>query len=445
MVKLARTVICPTCLSTEGLPCYSKGRDGQKTRLSGAHQRRTEKAVQEDNRKKRDEGYRKARDERDTKVKAENDKIDRVKDEAAKVEAAKVTPIAPHCPKNPMHGRMVERKNAKDQTAFWGCAKYPECTATRSITKKEEPKKEEPKKEDLADEVVRIITAARKISADHGMALPIGYRTTKHIAALAATFGSADEAWKLWIDGRVNETDRVKFTAAGLPGGSFMHATSNGNPGWYETVAKVIDADLPVFLVGEAGTGKTRFAQWYAARVKKPLYTVVGCGDMAGRELWVARRDVTKGNVTTVPGAAAQAAENGGVLLLDEVDGFDANALLPLNAMLNGDPELTAPILGTVKVDPECRIIAAANTNGRNKDRAYAARNRLDGAFLNRFAVVIRVTFDRTIDEKVARTQIAEFFEKKKAKTETVKTRTKKKTAPRTRTRKTKVSKKGSK
>ncbi len=109
-----------------------------------------------------------------------------------------------------------------------------------------------------------------------------------------------------------------------------------------------------------------------------------------------------------MPGGAARAAEEGSVLLLDEADGFDSNALLTLNPVLNGDPHLTVPVLGKINISPEMRVIAAANTNGRSRDRTYNARNRLDGAFLNRFAVVVRVDFEEKIDLKIAQEILGE-------------------------------------
>ncbi len=171
------------------------------------------------------------------------------------------------------------------------------------LSPEKEIKKDAPKTPTLIEQIVHIVTTARKIAESHGMGLPVGYRTTKHLASLATIFDSADDAWRLWVDGRVSKPDRAKFDEAGLPSGTYKHRDAEDddetNPNWYSTLEEIVDEGLPVFLVGEAGTGKTRFAQWYAERAKKDLHVVCGTGDMAGRDLWIARRDVTKGNITT--------------------------------------------------------------------------------------------------------------------------------------------------
>lgn len=330
------------------------------------------------------------------------------------VQATLREPKCPHC------GGSMERRARRDGSGdFFGCSSYPHCKgACNAWTSVDAPLAPKPEGEPapkpqpkavpapsaLVARICKLVEQARAIVEKHGMCLPIGYRTTRHLAHLAVICGDADEAWRLWVDGRVSEQERAKFDAEGMPAGRFTmpEKTEDGEPGWYETVARVLDAGLPVFLQGPAGTGKTRFAGWYATRTERTLETMVGSGDVAGRELWVARRDASKGETTTVPGPAARACENGDVLLLDEVDGFDANSLLPLNSVLNGDTEVSVPVLGKVKVDPAVRVIAAANTNGRSKDRTYTARNRLDGAFLNRFAVVIETRYETSVDQKVA-------------------------------------------
>lgn len=341
-------------------------------------------------------------------------------------ERVEATLLSPRCYKC---GSDMVLRARKDPALpkFFGCSSYPKCRfatdAWLDVTGKagvvvppapavEEPKPEpkpvvvvkpRPEVEALVARVCAIVERARRAVEEHGMTLPIGYRTVAHLSQLAVLRGNADDAWRLWIDGRVSDQERAKLDAAGCPAGAFYHGpSSDEEPAWYHTLAAVLDTGLPVFLVGEAGSGKTRFAKWYAARIDKTLHTAIGSDDVAGRELWVARRDASAGTTTNVLGPAAKASAHGEVLFLDEVDGFSANSLLPLNGVLNGDRELTVPVLGELKVHAEVRIIAAANTNGRSKDRTYTARNRLDGAFLNRFAVVVRTAYEARVDRKVA-------------------------------------------
>lgn len=284
---------------------------------------------------------------------------------------------------------------------------------------KDEKKTKKTKKDDDRDTQLRdhkatvarilsIITLARKVVEDQGLSLPIGVRTSEHLAKLAVVLGDADEAWRLWIDGRVPSQWREKFDAAGLPKGKFrpMRNEDANDPTWYATVAKVLDAGMPVMVVGPAGSGKTYFAKWYARRVQKDIEIVVGSGDLAGSQLWVDQVSAKGGNTTVHRGPATRACTDGNVLLLDEVDGFDPNSLLPMNAVLNGDRQLSVPVLGNLDISEEVRIIACANTTGLTRDRTYTARNKLDGAFLNRFAVVVHAGYEIKVDQKVAENAI---------------------------------------
>lgn len=348
--------------------------------------------------------------------------------------------VRPTCPKC---GSDMKRKTRHDGGIFFSCLSFPNCNgscdawpdvsgtlqeeaasvpadASKSVAGKgdadetpavETPEVDEtPSDEKLMREVVALITKAREVVEAHGMSLPIAYRQAKQLYKLARILGnSANAAWRLWIDGRVSPQEREKFDAAGLPSGAFNHGSSPDEaPATWHTVRKVLKAGLPVFFVGESGTGKTECAEWLAEMDDKELHTCVGSGDVAGNSLWVKRDLVSvkgkKGTVTKDrPGPAMLAATRGEYLFLDECDGFDANALLPLNSLLNGNRKFSIPNFGKVTVHESCRIIAAANTNGRSLDRTYAGRNRLDGAFLNRFAVVVRFTFEEDIALKIMR------------------------------------------
>jgi len=350
----------------------------------------------------------------------------------SKGQQVQATIVEAKCPKC---GVVMERRSRRDgQGDIFACAAKTPCQGDggnilacvawadvkgdgkkKPLTKKGKGKKKVKTPTDKDQWIVRIktlVTLMRNCVREHGMSLSVGYRTVEHLAKLTAgvTNGDPDEAFRLWISARVKKSERDKFDAAGLPRGQFRMEDGGENPGWYPVLARVLDIGLPVYLVGDAGTGKTWFAKWYAEHAEKELEVMVGSGDVAGRELWVTRRDVKGGDSSTHRGPAARACTNGDVLLLDEVDGFDPNSLLPLNSVLNGDKQLSVPVLGKLEVNPEVRVIAAANTNGREKSREFAARNKMDGAFLNRFAVVCRTDYEDKVDTLVAEKAIAHVF-----------------------------------
>ena len=74
--------------------------------------------------------------------------------------------------------------------------------------------------------------------------------------------------------------------------------------------------------------------------------------------------------------------------MLDEMDASIPEVLVILNAAIaNRYFDFPAPI-GYVEANPNFRVIAAGNTTGHGADFEYVGRNQLDGASLDRFAVV---------------------------------------------------------
>lgn len=97
-----------------------------------------------------------------------------------------------------------------------------------------------------------------------------------------------------------------------------------------------------------------------------------------------------------------KAFEYGGVWVADEIDAWDASAMLAANsALANGYstfPDVETPILK----HPDFRMIATANTFGSGADRVYVGRNELDAATLDRFAVV-EINYDLTLEQMFSR------------------------------------------
>jgi galactokinase len=83
----------------------------------------------------------------------------------------------------------------------------------------------------------------------------------------------------------------------------------------------------------------------------------------------------------------------GGVFLLDEVDNGNANVGVALNAPLENKIAAFPDMMADAHEDFIC--VGAMNTNGRGGTTQYAARNRQDEAFLDRF-----VFLEWNIDER---------------------------------------------
>ena len=100
---------------------------------------------------------------------------------------------------------------------------------------------------------------------------------------------------------------------------------------------------------------------------------------------------------------------NGGMFLLDEIDASVPEALVILNtAIANGYFDFP---IGKIKVHPDFRVVACANTYGLGSDDVYVGRTQLDGASLDRFAIV-EFDYDKTLEKGlVENKEWAEFIQ----------------------------------
>lgn len=148
----------------------------------------------------------------------------------------------------------------------------------------------------------------------------------------------------------------------------------------FTLMKKVLSSVKNLYLYGNAGNGKTTFAyniakdlelNLYNINSVKNEYSVKGFFDLDGKyqkslyEKWY---------------------ENGGVLLLDEVDSYSSNGMLYLNNGIEVNSKyLTLENGDIIEKNKNCYVIACANTNGEGKTSEYIGRNAIDKAFMSRF------------------------------------------------------------
>lgn len=154
-------------------------------------------------------------------------------------------------------------------------------------------------------------------------------------------------------------------------------------------------AGLPVMLVGPAASGKTTACKQAADAMGLPFFTN---GALTGAHELTGYKDGA-GQYHTTP--FRQAFEHGGIYLMDELDRSDPAAVLALNsALANGFmafPDRAEP----VQAHPDFIPLVAANTYGRGADRVYVGANQLDGATLDRFAV-LSWDYDEALERALA-------------------------------------------
>ena len=157
----------------------------------------------------------------------------------------------------------------------------------------------------------------------------------------------------------------------------------------HSTILTCIKADIPVYLVGEAGTGKNFTLQSIAEELNLQFYftnsvqqefKITGFIDAGG---------------TYHETEFYKAFTNGGLFFLDEIDASIPEVLVLLNAAI-ANRYFEFPT-GRVEAHPDFRVVAAGNTCGSGADELYTGRLVLDSATLDRF-VVIEFDYDKNIE-----------------------------------------------
>lgn len=171
----------------------------------------------------------------------------------------------------------------------------------------------------------------------------------------------------------------------------------------FKEVLTLVNNNIPVMLTGGAGSGKTSTCEkiseildldFYFSNAITQEYKLTGFIDANG-----------KFHETQF----YKAFVNGGMFLLDEIDASVPEALVILNtAIANGYFDFP---IGKIKVHPDFRVVACANTYGLGSDDVYVGRTQLDGASLDRFAIV-EFDYDKTLEKGlVENKEWAEFIQ----------------------------------
>ena len=163
----------------------------------------------------------------------------------------------------------------------------------------------------------------------------------------------------------------------------------------FDMVAKLVYNNLPVYLWGPAGTGKTDLVRsvakalgldYYQASKVTEVFTLTGFVDANGNYI---ESDFFK------------AFTKGGIYLFDEMDASDEESLVAFNAAVS-QRCFSFPKVGMVQAHPDFRVVGAGNTGGTGANEAYTGRRALDASTLNRFFYV-EIDYDKDIEKCCAR------------------------------------------
>lgn len=205
------------------------------------------------------------------------------------------------------------------------------------------------------------------------------------LAALAAQQGSGEALEALTARVETLEAQAPRLLVVNQDGAAWGAELPPTRHPMLETLILTVAArDLAghrinAWLAGPAGSGKTTAARM-AADALGLTFGPMGAMSQAHELL-----GFVDANGTFHETPFTRAYRNGGVCLLDELDSGDASILLLLNGPLDNGL-LTLPTGEVIARHPDFVCIGAANTWGSGATAEYVGRNRLDGAFLDRFA-----------------------------------------------------------
>lgn len=180
------------------------------------------------------------------------------------------------------------------------------------------------------------------------------------------------KADKVWVDGIMDL----------LPTGRPFHQI-------LPDLIMVLKAGLPVWLQGPPGTSKSTLAQQAAVGLRLGLYPV-SCHELMTRSDLFGFTDAAGRDHRT---PLWDAYEDGGVLLLDEVDNGNPNLIAAMNSALsNGHCVFGSGTI--VQRHDNFRVVATANTAGLGPEHGFIGRNGVDLATRDRF-----ITLDVPVDD----------------------------------------------
>ena len=162
----------------------------------------------------------------------------------------------------------------------------------------------------------------------------------------------------------------------------------------FETIVTFLSVGEHVYLYGPAGSGKNVLCEQVAKALNAEFFylnTLYTKYDITGF------MDATGKFIETVAYKFLKSAN--GVLMLDEIDNSQAEALIPINALLaNG--YLTFANGETLYLDENHKIIAAGNTNGQGATEEYNGRYKMDESTRDRFAFFF-IDYDKAVEEAI--------------------------------------------
>lgn len=161
--------------------------------------------------------------------------------------------------------------------------------------------------------------------------------------------------------------------------------------GNYSTVKTLVESNefFTLYVTGDSGSGKNEMIDQVCAKLKKPIVRVSITRETKEEHL-IGSKTLIDGSIVYEEGPVKWAAENGAVLLIDEISAGDPNELMCLQNVLEGQPFFVKAANTLVKPVKGFCIVATDNTKGRGDDSGrHIGTNILNDAFLERFEMTM--------------------------------------------------------
>jgi len=178
--------------------------------------------------------------------------------------------------------------------------------------------------------------------------------------------------------------------------------------GNYKTVELLLKSNkfFTLYITGDSGSGKNEMIAHACAKLNRPMVRVSMTRETKEEHL-IGSKTLLDGSIVYEEGPVVWCAEHGAVLIIDEISAADANELMCLQSIAEGNPFFVKAANKLVTPKEGFCIIATDNTKGRGSDSGrYIGTNILNDAFLERFEMTMEQGYptekiERKIIEKL--------------------------------------------
>ena len=155
-----------------------------------------------------------------------------------------------------------------------------------------------------------------------------------------------------------------------------------------------VENKVNVLTFGNAGTGKSELARWYASQRGVPYVQLSAHNALSANEIqgnWVN----VDGKLVWKDSVYVDIIRSGGVIAIEEIDQIAKNVQFFLHSLTDGSRSVTlnAHNYEVVKAHPDLLIIGSYNPN-------YRGRNPLSESWADRFQMKLEYEYNRDIESK---------------------------------------------